>query len=134
MKSALFAVCAALAAAAPAFAQDNSDSSYPYNAERVERQQWREARERELRNDYGTWEERRAREQWRREKEWLDRRALDERFRDERWRDFASSDRDWQCLNRHAGVYEDVRKGEFQDDLDYTRCRVVGERYRYGWR
>ena len=29
-----------------------------------------------------------------------------------------------ECWNPRAGHYEEVRRGERQDDLDYSRCRV----------
>lgn len=32
-----------------------------------------------------------------------------------------------ECWNPRAGHFEGVREGESQDDLDYSRCRVVRE-------
>ena len=35
-----------------------------------------------------------------------------------------------ECWNPRARTFETVRPGEQQDDLDYSRCRVIsGERY-----
>ena len=35
-----------------------------------------------------------------------------------------------ECWNPRARTFEQVRPGEYQDDLDYGRCRVIsGERY-----
>ena len=35
-----------------------------------------------------------------------------------------------ECYNPRAGHFEQVRPGEYQDDLDMSRCRVIGgERY-----
>lgn len=35
-----------------------------------------------------------------------------------------------ECYNPRAGQFEQVRPGEYQDDLDMSRCRVIGgERY-----
>jgi hypothetical protein len=36
-----------------------------------------------------------------------------------------------ECWNPHAGHYEQVRPGEQQGDLDYSRCRPAGSAYRY---
>jgi hypothetical protein len=36
-----------------------------------------------------------------------------------------------ECWNPHAGHYEQVRPGERQDDLDFSRCRPIGYGYRY---
>ena len=30
-----------------------------------------------------------------------------------------------ECWNSRAGHFEEVRRGEYQNDLDYRRCRVV---------
>ena len=40
------------------------------------------------------------------------------------WRDAGS-----ECWNPRAGHYEQVRPGEYQDDLDRSRCRVIGSSY-----
>ena len=34
-----------------------------------------------------------------------------------------------ECWNPRAGVFEQLRPGDYQDDLDRSRCRVIGERY-----
>jgi hypothetical protein len=34
-----------------------------------------------------------------------------------------------ECWNPRARHFENVREGEFQDDLDYRRCRVVSDEY-----
>jgi hypothetical protein len=31
-----------------------------------------------------------------------------------------------ECYNPRAGHFERVRPGEFQDDLDFRRCRMIG--------
>jgi hypothetical protein len=36
-----------------------------------------------------------------------------------------------ECWNPHAGHYEQVRPGESQDDLDFSRCRPMAYGYRY---
>jgi len=36
-----------------------------------------------------------------------------------------------ECWNPHAGHYEQVRPGDRQDDLDFSRCRPIGYGYRY---
>jgi hypothetical protein len=36
-----------------------------------------------------------------------------------------------ECWNPHAGHFEQVRPGERQDDLDFSRCRPAGYAYRY---
>ncbi len=47
--------------------------------------------------------------------------------RDDRWRDERRDDRgDWECWNPHAGHFEGVRRGEVQNDLDFSRCRPKG--------
>ena len=33
-----------------------------------------------------------------------------------------------ECWNNHGGHFEAVRPGETQNDLDFTRCRVIGGR------
>ncbi len=49
------------------------------------------------------------------------------------WRD----EGDWgqrqpmECWNPHAGHFESVRPGEYQNDLDFSRCRPLGEGYYY---
>ncbi len=57
----------------------------------------------------------------------------DDRFRDDRWRDqrYAWRRGEYECWNPRAGHYEGVREGEYQDDLDFSRCRLIR---RYGWR
>jgi len=39
-----------------------------------------------------------------------------------------------ECWNPHAGHFEQVRPGEVQNDLDFTRCRPAGYRYAYRYR
>lgn len=41
-----------------------------------------------------------------------------------------------ECWNPRAGHFESVRPGERQDDLDFSRCRIVGQRWvdRSDWR
>ncbi|HYC36966.1 MAG TPA: hypothetical protein VEC19_11120 [Usitatibacter sp.] len=34
-----------------------------------------------------------------------------------------------ECWNPRAGRFEEVRPGEYQDDLDPYRCRFIGEPY-----
>lgn len=47
------------------------------------------------------------------------------------WRVDSSS----ECYNPRAGQFEQVRPGEYQDDLDMSRCRVIGgERYDHRYR
>jgi hypothetical protein len=36
-----------------------------------------------------------------------------------------------ECWNPHAGHFEGVRPGDYQPDLDFSRCRMRGERYYY---
>jgi hypothetical protein len=107
MKSIALAVGAVIAAAAPlAMAQDNSDRNYPYDpywAERqLERDRWLAERERDwrYRDDY--------------------------RYRDQRdWRDNRYREMRRECWNPRAGHFEEDRRGEYQNDLDYSRCRPL---------
>ena len=34
-----------------------------------------------------------------------------------------------ECWNPRAGHFEQVRPGEYQDDLDMSRCRAIGSAY-----
>jgi hypothetical protein len=34
-----------------------------------------------------------------------------------------------ECWNPRAGQFEQVRPGEYQDDLDMSRCRAIGSAY-----
>ena len=34
-----------------------------------------------------------------------------------------------ECWNPRAGHYEAVRPGEYQNDLDFGRCRILGDAY-----
>ena len=34
-----------------------------------------------------------------------------------------------ECWNPRAGHFEQVRPGDYQDDLDFGRCRLIGGRY-----
>jgi hypothetical protein len=36
-----------------------------------------------------------------------------------------------ECWNPHAGHFEGVRPGDYQPDLDFSRCRMKGEGYAY---
>ncbi|MGE5095016.1 MAG: hypothetical protein ACM3SO_07745 [Betaproteobacteria bacterium] len=36
-----------------------------------------------------------------------------------------------ECWNPHAGHFEGVRPGDYQPDLDFSRCRMKGEAYAY---
>ena len=61
-------------------------------------------------------------------------------YRDDRYRgrDWAR-DRSYECWNPRAGHFENVREGEVQNDLDFSRCRIVGSGYigpypGYRWR
>lgn len=43
---------------------------------------------------------------------------------------YGYSERTWreerrECWNPRARHYEEVRRGEYQDDLDFSRCRIV---------
>ena len=64
----------------------------------------------------------------------------DDRYRDDRWRDRDyARDRSYECWNPRAGHFENVREGEYQNDLDFSRCRIVGSGYigpypGYRWR
>jgi hypothetical protein len=100
------------AVAATAIAQDNSDRNYPYDPDRVAREQAREV----WRNNYGSDEYR----------------ARDERWRDDRGARVTAR----ECWNPRARHFENVREGEYQDDLDYSRCRVIVDGYssRGRWR
>ena len=40
---------------------------------------------------------------------------------------YAQYDRPTECWNPGAGHFEQVRPGEYQNDLDYGRCRVINE-------
>jgi hypothetical protein len=57
-------------------------------------------------------------------------------YRDERSRYYGESRGSHrECWNPRARHFENVREGEYQDDLDYSRCRVVSDRdYNRGWR
>ena len=108
MKTIALAVASILAAAAPlAMAQDNSDRNYPYDPYWAERQMERDRflaeRELRLRDDY-------YRRDWRDNRDWRDRRDREVRR---------------ECWNPRAGHFEEDRPGEFQNDLDYSRCRLA---------
>jgi len=71
---------------------------------------------------------------------YYERRDDDRYYRDDRWRerDYAR-DRSYECWNPRAGHFENVREGEYQNDLDFSRCRIVGSGYigpypGYRWR
>jgi hypothetical protein len=50
--------------------------------------------------------------------------AQPDRYYYERERYTSRGERREECWNPRAGHYEDVRRGETQDDLDFSRCRV----------
>jgi hypothetical protein len=50
----------------------------------------------------------------------------DDRWRNRDWRDDHRWRGEWECWNPHAGHFEEVREGEVQDDLDFSRCRPKG--------
>lgn len=105
--------------AAAALAQDNQERSYPFDPERVERQQEREARGDYRRND--------ARDM---------RRYDDPYTNDLRERRYYREYPTVECWNWRARTFERARDGEFQDDLDYARCRPSrdGAYQEYRWR
>ena len=39
-----------------------------------------------------------------------------------------------ECWNPRAGHFEEVRPGEYQNDLDFSRCRLLGAGDRWGER
>ena len=39
------------------------------------------------------------------------------------------TERPAECYNPRAGHFEAVRPGEYQEDLDFSRCRVIGQRW-----
>jgi hypothetical protein len=64
----------------------------------------------------------------------------DDSWRDDRWRDRDyARERSYECWNPRAGHFENVREGEYQNDLDFSRCRIAGSGYigpypGYRWR
>ena len=57
---------------------------------------------------------------------WVENRRYDDaRWHDQRWRGYAQRG-DYECWNPHAGHFERVRPGEYQDDLNFSRCRPLG--------
>jgi hypothetical protein len=48
-------------------------------------------------------------------------------------RDRIAQAADQECFNPRAGHFERVRPGDVQDDLDFRRCRVVGNNDRYAY-
>jgi hypothetical protein len=120
----------AVVALPSAFAQDNSDRAYPYQPGAVERQQ-------QLENFYGPYavpqdrahlsppgnlpwyEDPRTDGRYdgmmRDRQVYRDRLLWDDRVRN-RWDNT-------ECWNPRARHYEEVRRGERQDDLDFSRCR-----------
>ena len=108
MKKIALAVASIVTAAAPlAMAQDNSNRNYPYDpywAERqLERDRYYAERDLRLRDDY-------YRRDWRGDGDWRDRGDRGVRR---------------ECWNPRAGHFEEDRPGEFQNDLDYSRCRLM---------
>jgi hypothetical protein len=59
--------------------------------------------------------------------EWVAREQAREAWRNGRWRDGRNSR--LECWNPRARYFEGVREGEYQDDLDFSRCRVMGNGY-----
>ncbi len=112
---------AALIAGTAVFAQDNSNRNYPYDVDTVTRQQQLETRVPYLAPNArdslgsGAWYEDPATTYGTPRREWRD-----DRF--QRRYDNA------ECWNPRARHYEEVRRGERQDDLDFSRCRTQ----RYG--
>ncbi|HYC36098.1 MAG TPA: hypothetical protein VEC19_06730 [Usitatibacter sp.] len=110
MKAIAIAVGTLLAAAATGAAAQFEDRPYPWN---------------DIRNGSG-WGENRW--HWRDEppaRYWDNRRYWDARD----WRGVAH-----ECWNWRAGTFELAREGEYQDDLDYGRCRPLryeSRRYYY---
>ena len=47
------------------------------------------------------------------------------------YNDRPASSGKYECFNPRAGVFERVRPGERQDDLDFSRCHGVGGDWRY---
>jgi hypothetical protein len=122
----------AVVAAPLALAQDNSDRSYPYDPAAVQRQQ-------QLEKYYGPYVPAdRAHLSPPGNQPWYEDPATDGRFTTPdyglRQRDYGYSrqyrddrfSRRWdnaECWNPRARHYEEVRPGERQDDLDFSRCR-----------
>lgn len=109
----------ATAFAASALAQDSQERSYPFDPERVERQQEMEALGYYGRDDL------------------RDMRRYDDPYTNElRQRRYYRGDAGVECWNWRARTFERAREGEFQDDLDYSRCRSYNDgAYRtYRWR
>jgi hypothetical protein len=120
MKALAIVVCVAAVAAPAAFAQDNSDRNYPYDPAIVERgQQWQRDYDNRDYRDYRY----RDRDAYRYREDY---RYGDDRYR--AWRGYVGRG-DMECWNPRAGHFEGVREGEYQDDLDFGRCRQVGRRY-----
>lgn len=103
----------AAAFATTALAQDSQERSYPFDPERVERLDAWERGVPYSRNDDPYTRDLRERRYYR-----------------------GYGDRGIECWNWRARTYERAREGEFQDDLDYARCRAYHDgAYRtYRWR
>jgi hypothetical protein len=56
---------------------------------------------------------------------WRDERRSQRFFEVRNWRGIPH-----ECWNWRARVFERAREGEFQDDLDYSRCRPMRYEYR----
>jgi hypothetical protein len=54
-----------------------------------------------------------------------DRTYYNDRYVGRVYRDRVYGDTREECWNPRAGHFEEVRRGEFQNDLDFRRCRVV---------
>lgn len=111
----------ATAFAATALAQDNQTRNYPYDVERVERLDALERGVPYTRYDDPYTNELREQRRY---------------YRD--YRDYRGyrGDPGIECWNWRARTFERAREGEFQDDLDYSRCRAYSDgAYRtYRWR
>lgn len=116
----------AVVAAPSVFAQDNSDRSYPYDPAAVQYQQ-------QLEKHYGPYAPQdRSHLTQPGNQPWYEdpgTQGRGYRYRDygynREWRDERFSRR-WdntECWNPRARHYEEVRPGERQDDLDFSRCR-----------
>ena len=110
MKTLSIALGVLLTAVGASAAAEDNDTNYPYDPREVAREQAREV----YRNNYGyAGEERYSRDGWRDERAWTNKR---------------------ECWNPRARHFEGVREGERQDDLDFSRCRIVSDNYHRRYR
>ena len=70
------------------------------------------------------------------ENRWQWREEPPARYYDNRryWDERAWRGQPHECWNWQANTWEVAREGEYQDDLDYGRCRPVRYAYREGYR